>query len=124
MTNKNNKLFGSDVFQDDTTYLEDHPRRCKWLGSPLFTKHLGHRDPFFCLKPPKLSPRPSGQMSFHGRQLGKKSFGQPPQTETKMRGGVQKHTPRESYRTYVYRCSSIDICIYIYIINKRYLKNI
>ena len=20
-------------------YLEDHPRTCKWLGSPLFTSH-------------------------------------------------------------------------------------
>ena len=22
-----------------TSYLEDHPRTCKWLGSPLFTSH-------------------------------------------------------------------------------------
>ena len=23
-------------------YLEDHPRTCKWLGSPLFVSHSGH----------------------------------------------------------------------------------
>ena len=39
---KNNKSFGSDVFQDDATYLEDHPSGCQWLGSPL-ANHLGHR---------------------------------------------------------------------------------
>ena len=26
----------------EAPYLEDHPRTCKWLGSPLFISHLGH----------------------------------------------------------------------------------
>ena len=34
--------FGSDFGLEEGeggVYLEDHPRNCKWLGSPLFTSH-------------------------------------------------------------------------------------
>ena len=34
-------LWGS-TFSFCRVYLEDHPRTCRWLGSPPFTRHLAH----------------------------------------------------------------------------------
>ncbi len=31
-----------EIFWVEEHYLEDHPRTCKWLGSPPFISGLGH----------------------------------------------------------------------------------